>query len=425
MNSFARTLAIGALLVLTVPHSAAASWNEIFSRLEETRGLPAGILAKICWVESRCNPNAQARTSSAAGMFQWLSTSWQHTTRQMHQNRPECGGRSCPLRLEDRFNPAIAAEVTAFSLAQTKSQIGGLIQQAGADMTVGLYMGHFLGIGGASQFFRAYIQNPHQNAAALFPRAAAANGPVFAGGRSLVGVYNYFAARLGQAPANVNIAAPSTDDRGRILVDNPHMYGPNNFDPNTVVPRNDPERDFQTNYSSFGPLPPPNAQGQPPFSPTPPLLPQQPVMLQPYSSSSPYTNASTSPQRLDYAMGDIFKNILSTSTYDAILSTYTSTSSPFDKFIQVAQPTAAPKTGSASVKLIPETSYIGNFTPQTTLNEQREAGHDEYRTQETTFSPTPPGATASTTSFTQELMAILDAMRQLLLSVINFLNSLL
>jgi hypothetical protein len=298
--------------VLGVPFITGAYTNldTIFSTLEERRELPKGILAKICKVESNCNENARAKTSSAAGMFQWLEKSWQQTTRLMHQGRPGCA-KGCPLSLSLRFNAPVAAEVTAFSLAQTKTQIGGLIQQAGADMTVGLYMGHFLGIGGATKFFQAYIQDPRQSASPLFPKAAAANSPVFAN-RTLVGVYNYFAQKLGQAPAQTGIAGNFEDTSGKPLVDNPSMYPSSAFDTQATVPATDDERDYQTDYSKWTQVPnnynssasPSPSPSQPPTQPRPPLtnrFTEKPLLSTPVSTTSPTLSSTTA----RYLFGDV------------------------------------------------------------------------------------------------------------------------
>jgi hypothetical protein len=160
-----------------------------FTQLEQQYALPSGSLAKIAQVESGGNASARANGSSAAGLFQWLERSWYYASTAAYN------GNTRPS--SDRYNPYIAAEVTAYSLAQTKAKLGSQIQAVGLDMTVGIYMGHFLGIGGASKFFANMARDPSRSAALDFPREAAANPGVFRNG-SYANIANFFARKLGQ-----------------------------------------------------------------------------------------------------------------------------------------------------------------------------------------------------------------------------------
>lgn len=159
-----------------------------FTEQEKYYQLPEGVLAKIARIESNGNVMATNKSSSASGMFQWLRDSWLFASKSLYGQ---------PKDLQSRFNPFIATEVTAFSLAQVKAQNGALIQAAKADLSVGLYMGHFLGPAGARKFFTLLAQNPNDSAARWFPKEGGANGSVFAG-KTLAGVYNYFASKMQQ-----------------------------------------------------------------------------------------------------------------------------------------------------------------------------------------------------------------------------------
>lgn len=216
--------------------------NEYFGKLEQQYQLPTGILGKIAMVESGGNPNLGSRSSSALGMFQWLDASWRQASHALFGYVVE------PAR---RTDPAISGHVTAFALAQAKAKVGGLITQAKIDPTVGLYMTHFLGQGGASQFFSAYQQNPGAIGATLFSKAAGANRPVFYNGgqaRSLSEIVNFFAKKLGSAGVP-NIAGDFTNS----------MPSASDFLQGVLPPKSDSERDVQTNYST----------GRPPAAPNP------------------------------------------------------------------------------------------------------------------------------------------------------------
>lgn len=212
-----------------------------FSQLEQQYQLPAEILAKVAQIESSGNARAGS-PGRAYGMFQWMPSSWVGATKALY---------GAPRNLDDRTNPFIAAEVTAFELGRTKSRIGNLIAQAKVDLSVGLYMGHFLGPGGSQKFFQYFIVDPNQNATALFPLEAKYNPGVF-NGKTLAGVLNYFAAKM-KAPGITGVSNYSTtfdgnptasrimDSLGTAALTKP-FTGP--------LPPQDPNRTYVTDYST-------------------------------------------------------------------------------------------------------------------------------------------------------------------------------
>jgi hypothetical protein len=221
------TLVLASLLVaVPILVSAATSLNQVFSEIESQYGLPAGILAKIAHVESGGNPNARSRYSTATGLFQWLEKSWLHASYALY-------GRA--LNLTSRTDPVTSAKVTAFTLAQAKTRNGSLIQQAGVDMSLGLYMGHFLGQAGAARFFSAYIQNPNADAASIFPREANSNAAVF-GSRTLAQVLNFMANKLKVAGVSVNISGNFSDANGISMAYSNADVTPNDFFPKSFTP---------------------------------------------------------------------------------------------------------------------------------------------------------------------------------------------
>ena len=256
MHLSRRLTAILTVLAIALPLMVLAaisvSSNQLFSDFESQEGLPPGILGKIAMVESGGNQYARAQGTSAAGMFQWLSTSWQQTSYQMMQERRHV---SQALDPRERFTLSRAAEVTAYALSKMRDNIGGLIKQAGVDMTVGLYLGHFLGQGGASQFLHDYIQNPGGSAAAAFSKAAAANQSIFYGGgkgRSFSEVINELARRLSQ-PGVVNIAGNFSDAAGNSLaVSGTNMVGAQLLPEGFIPPTDNREVDYQdTSYQQY------------------------------------------------------------------------------------------------------------------------------------------------------------------------------
>lgn len=198
----ARLGAVSVLISFCVPGIAlAASMSEAvlakFAEQERHYQLPTGVLAKIARLESGGNARALNTSGNpptyAGGLFQWIPQYWVGASKSLY---------GAAKNVEDRFNPFIATEVTAFTLAQAKSRNGALFQQAGVDVSVGLYMSHFLGQTGARNFFTAYIQNPNANAAQLFGKEARANPQIFKPNTRLVDIVNDFARKMGAPGVN-------------------------------------------------------------------------------------------------------------------------------------------------------------------------------------------------------------------------------
>ncbi len=193
-----KRLAIGVAFItlLSATSVLAATMNEAviakFAEVEQQYQLPQGILAKIAKIESNGNVQALNGSTQAGGLFQWIPRYWYDAASKVYP--PGSGA----LNPQSRFNPFIATEVTGYSLRHVKNVVGPLIQAANADLSVGLYMGHFLGAGGASKFFAIMKANPQGSASQYFPKEAQYNSSVFSG-RTIAGVYNFFASKM-QAP---------------------------------------------------------------------------------------------------------------------------------------------------------------------------------------------------------------------------------
>ncbi|WP_324262761.1 lytic transglycosylase domain-containing protein [Altererythrobacter sp. H2] len=168
-------------------------------------------------IESGLDPDAKARTSSATGLFQFIESTWLATVRKhgaAHGLAPYAAaigqGANGPYVSDPamrqqilglRHDPALAS-VMAGALAQDNR--AELIPVLGREPDAGeLYLAHFLGSGGASRFLSALQSDPSQSAAALFPRPAAANRPIFferdGTARSLSEVMDLMRGKMAQA----------------------------------------------------------------------------------------------------------------------------------------------------------------------------------------------------------------------------------
>lgn len=187
-------------------------------------GISFDYLMKTAYRESALNPSAQASTSSARGLFQFIDTTWLQTVKddgaafglQQYANQIEKTGdgqyvvrdpavRAQILRLRD--NPEIASNMAAAFSKRNAMEIQTVL---GRQPTEGeLYIAHFLGANGAKRFLSLKASNPNASAAAAFPDAARANKSIFynsSGSRSIEDAYRVLVSKHD----NVRKVAPST-----------------------------------------------------------------------------------------------------------------------------------------------------------------------------------------------------------------------
>lgn len=182
-------------------------------------GVDFNYLVNQANVESSMNPNAKAKTSSASGLYQFIEQTWLRMVKThgednglgqyaqaIRQNRDgdftvtDRRMRSTILNLRNDPKTAslMAAELATENNNYLKQTVGG--DPSGTD----LYLAHFLGAQGASNFLKSMQKNPWAPAASIFPEAAKSNRNVFyAQGRplSLQQIYNKFDAKFDVANA--------------------------------------------------------------------------------------------------------------------------------------------------------------------------------------------------------------------------------
>ena len=155
-------------------------------------------MAATAMIESGGRADARATTSSAGGMFQFLDSTWKQLTKEMGKD----------YSLQDKFDPKKAAEVMAYFTEKQRKQLEkGTGRRAS---NTDLYMAHFLGAGGATQFLNAMAQDPNAIAADLDPRAARANRNIYYDGnraRTLGEVYALMDKKMSTATAQVQKGA--------------------------------------------------------------------------------------------------------------------------------------------------------------------------------------------------------------------------
>jgi hypothetical protein len=144
--------------------------------------------------ESSLNPRAEARTSSATGLFQFLDATWL-TTLKRHGAKHGLEGEAAMIEigwdgkpnvadaglrralLDLRYDPEISARMAA---EFANDNADHLRARTGMEPEPGdLYAAHFLGAGGAADLVLAVRDTPWARAADLFPAAAGANRSIF------------------------------------------------------------------------------------------------------------------------------------------------------------------------------------------------------------------------------------------------------
>ena len=163
-------------------------------RASQATGVDFSFLLGTARRESGYNPSAHAKTSSAAGLFQfvdqtWLATLKKHGAKYGYARYAELIGQGADGRyhvpsgearqavMDLRLDPHAAALMAGELATDHASYLRGWM---GRDPTSGeLYVAHVLGPQGSARLIEAVQRSPAQAASTLFPEAAAANRPIF------------------------------------------------------------------------------------------------------------------------------------------------------------------------------------------------------------------------------------------------------
>jgi hypothetical protein len=192
-------------------------------------GVPFEYLLAQANQESRLDPDAHNRRSSAAGLFQFTATTWLDMIKKHgaehglaaeadaivtdHAGRPSVPDKAMrkailDLRRDPKLSSLMAAELA-------KENAGVLQDRLGRPASASdLYLAHFLGASGAARVIESIEDDPRHAASRLLPEAARANPEVFhePGShrpRSVAALYKAVQSRLGAAAAGQPAPLPS------------------------------------------------------------------------------------------------------------------------------------------------------------------------------------------------------------------------
>ena len=168
--------------------------RQAIANASQATGMDFDFLLSTAARESSLNPRAEARTSSATGLFQFLDATWL-TTMKRHGAKHGLAGEAAAIDigsdgkpnvsdpnmrrviLDMRFDPEVSARMAAEFANDNADYLRG---RTGQEPQPGdLYAAHFLGAGGAAELLNAARDTPWASAANLFPSAAGANRPIF------------------------------------------------------------------------------------------------------------------------------------------------------------------------------------------------------------------------------------------------------
>jgi Transglycosylase SLT domain len=182
---------------MAVNPAAASTTSQVAGAIRQaaqSTGISFEYLLTTAKIESNFNPSAQASTSSAKGLYQFIDQTWLGTMKQdgaalglgryanaitrsrdgrYQVSDPAMRAAILQLRSDPKASAMLAGALTRNNAALVSSSIGR--QPTNGE----LYIAHFLGADGAGKLINGASRHPHTRAAAMFPHAAAANHNIF------------------------------------------------------------------------------------------------------------------------------------------------------------------------------------------------------------------------------------------------------
>lgn len=190
-----------------------------------------GFLVSAATQESGLNADAKSRKGSATGLFQFIEGTWLQMVQRFgakygigdlaqqvsvdhcgraHVADPTTRQQILNLRTDPRLSACFAAEYTKENKGEVERALGRPVGNTD------LYMAHFLGAGGATEFLKAMRSNAGTIGADLLPDAAAANHAVFfdnrtGAPRTVAEIYQGFADKFTKTAHALEAAALAAD----------------------------------------------------------------------------------------------------------------------------------------------------------------------------------------------------------------------
>ncbi|MGE0829413.1 MAG: hypothetical protein AB7O04_08695 [Hyphomonadaceae bacterium] len=213
------------------PLSREAIARQAVARAADATGANFDALLATARRESSLNAHARAGTSSAAGLFQFIEGTWLEMVRRhgaqhglareaqaLNSGRVDASTRRDILNL--RFDPELSARMAGELWRENARTLEARLGRAPNEGE--LYAAHVMGPQGAARLINA-AQRGEANAAALFPREAAANQHLFfdraGNARSASGLLERLSLNLTGNPTGTSSAPTSEAQSGATLTE--------------------------------------------------------------------------------------------------------------------------------------------------------------------------------------------------------------
>lgn len=186
---------------------AGAKISSAIQTASSRTGVDFSYLLKQANVESSFNPTAKAKGSSASGLYQFIESTW---LSMVNKYGDKYGLSEQAAKISDsgkvaskadrqqilalRKDPQLASLMAAEYASENKDYLQSTV---GGDVgSTELYMAHFMGPAGASEFLQAMNSNPNAKGSNLFYREACSNPNIFynadGSSKTLSQIYSYF-----------------------------------------------------------------------------------------------------------------------------------------------------------------------------------------------------------------------------------------
>lgn len=158
---------IAGLPEVTGPDGEYSTYKDMIIAVSKMVGVDPGLMATMASIESGFRGRVKASTSSATGLYQFISGTWKAM---LAKYGAKYGLAPDTPSSDPRANALMGAEYIRENSKILQAKTG----RTPSDTDI--YLAHFLGPGGASKLLRA---DPASNAATLMPDAASANKSIF------------------------------------------------------------------------------------------------------------------------------------------------------------------------------------------------------------------------------------------------------
>ena len=191
-------------------------------------GVDFSYLLQQANVESSFRADAKAKTSSASGLYQFIESTWlsmvnkygdkyglSEQAAKISDNNKVASKADRQEILNLRKDPKLASLMAAEYASENKNYLKNTV--GGEIGSTEMYMAHFMGPGGASEFLQAMNSNPDAKGSKLFYREACSNPAIFynkdGSSKTLEQIYAHFDKKFGasgttpsSAPAEIQVA---------------------------------------------------------------------------------------------------------------------------------------------------------------------------------------------------------------------------